>query len=492
MPRLRLLPQDEVIEAPAGAALGDLLFAHGVEQPCGGRARCRGCRIRVVAGAIEPGADDRDCFTAAELAAGWRLGCRARLHGDAAIELGRWTSPVLADDSPLLLAPREGLGIAIDLGSTTLAAQLVDRASGAVLGVRTALNPQARRGADIMTRVDAAVRGGAGELTALVRDELGRMVGELLRGRAAPRLVTIAGNTVMHHLVAGLDVAPLAAPPYRPRATGPVALAAGDLGWTACAGCPVVVLPCLGGFVGGDILAGLLATGMDRDPRPAALIDLGTNGEVAVSDGRRIVCASTAAGPAFEGASISCGMRAATGAISTATVAGDALAVGVLGGGAARGVCGSGLIDACAGARRLGWLAGTGRILRPDRRIPLADGVVLSQDDVRQLQLAKGAVAAGFALLLRRLGLRADDLARVHLAGAFGNAVDRASAHAIGLLALPPERVTPAGNAALLGARIALSHDDHAYAELRARCRHVALKDEPGFEDAYLDGMAFP
>lgn len=493
MPRVRLLPQDDIFAAPAGAALGDLLFAHGVEQPCGGRGRCRGCRVQVVAGALAPGDDDRASFSAVELAQGWRLGCRARVDADLTVALGRWSSPVLADDTPLVLEPRDGLGIAIDLGSTTLVAQLVDRSNGQVLGVRTALNPQARRGADIMTRIDHAMHGGAAELTALVRAELGRLVAELLAAHpGTPRLVTVAGNSVMHHLFAGHDLAPLAAPPYEPAQSGAATLDGGDLGWAGCAGCPVVALPCLGGFVGGDILAGLLATGMGQDPRPSALIDLGTNGEIAVSDGSRIVCASTAAGPAFEGAAISCGMRAATGAVSTVRVDGDGLAVTVLGGGAARGVCGSGLIDACAAARRLGWLAGTGRIKREDRLIPLAPGVALTQADVRQVQLAKGAVAAGFDLLLRRLGLRAQDLGRVWLAGAFGNAIDRASAHAVGLLPLPPERVTPAGNTALLGARLALSHDDHAYAALRARCTHVALKQDEAFEDAYLEGMAFP
>lgn len=494
MPRIRLHPQGSELPAGTGQRLGDLLFAHGVEQPCGGRGTCRGCRVQVLEGQLEAGEADRRAFTPSELHAGWRLGCQARVEGDLTLALGRWNAPILADDTPVTVTPRDGLGIAIDLGSTTLVAQLVDRRDGRVLGVRTALNPQAMRGADIMTRIDHAQRGGADELRLMVWTELGRLIAALLAaaGGGAPSLVTVAGNTVMHHLFIGRDLAPLATPPYDPADPGEVVLDGETLGWAGCAGCPVVVLPCLGGFVGGDILAGLLATGLGHDRRPGALIDLGTNGEIAISDGTRILCASTAAGPAFEGASISCGMRAATGAISAVTLDRGVLVAQVIGGGPARGVCGSGLVDACVAARRLGWLAGTGRILRSDRRLPLAPGVDLTQDDIRQLQLAKGAVAAGFWLLLRRMNLAPEDLGRVWLAGAFGNAIDRASAHAVGLLPIPPERVTPAGNTALLGARLALGDDDHGYRALRARCQHVQLKTDEGFEDVYLDGMAFP
>jgi len=248
-------------------------------------------------------------------------------------------------------------------------------------------------------------------------------------------------------------------------------------------------MPCLGGFVGSDILAGIVATGMHQSPGLAVLIDLGTNGEIVAGNRDLLLCASTAAGPAFEGGRISCGMRASTGAISEAAIEGGGIRCAVIGGGAACGICGSGLVDAVAAGLDLGRIAPGGRMASP---LELAGGIVLTQADIRELQLAKAAIAAGVRVLLHRLGATLADVRRVWLAGAFGNYVNRASARRIGLLEFPDHLVEPAGNTALLGAKIALFAPDPSFREIRALVRHVPLGADPEFQDRYVEAMPFP
>jgi uncharacterized 2Fe-2S/4Fe-4S cluster protein (DUF4445 family) len=416
------------------------------------------------------------------------------------LDVAQWEETILADDTPFAFAPREGLGAAVDLGTTTLVAQVVDLATGRVLGVRSALNPQARHGADIMSRVMFALRPeGRRLLTDSIRAEIGRLLAGALAGAAgakAPlREVAVVGNSVMHHLFGGLGVEPLAAFPFEPGQPGPLAFRAPELGWDFPGDPAVRFLPCLGGFVGSDILAGILATRVHEGADLVALADLGTNGEVVLGNRDRIWCASTAAGPAFEGARIGQGMRAATGAIAEVTVEGGALRCRVLGGGAPRGICGSGLVDAVAAGLDLGRIGPGGRLADGAASIPLGGDVALSQADVRELQLAKGAIAAGFRILLERAGAKASDVSRLYLAGAFGNYINRASARRIGMLEFPLDAIRPAGNTALHGAKIALFErggEGGAYADLRRRVEHVPLAADPQFQDFYAEAMAFP
>jgi uncharacterized 2Fe-2S/4Fe-4S cluster protein (DUF4445 family) len=303
--------------------------------------------------------------------------------------------------------------------------------------------------------------------------------------------VVIVGNTVMHHLFCGLKVESLAHHPFEPEHPEGFRFEPGALGWRLPAPCVVEFLPCLGGFVGSDLLAGIAATGLDQSPRLVALVDLGTNGEVVMGTRDRILCTSTAAGPAFEGARISHGMRAAAGAISAVQAEEGKLVCRTISGAPARGLCGSGLVDAVAASLDLGWIQPSGR-LAAGPSITLAPGVMLGQCDVRELQLAKGAIAAGLHLLAARLGASLDQVHRVHLAGAFGNYVSRVSARRIGLLRFPPERVVPAGNTALLGAKLALFEEGDRWEAIRHRVDHVVLNEDPLFQDTYADAMRFP
>lgn len=491
--RIRLEPLGRTFEVEAGSPLRDILFGYGVEFPCGGRGRCRRCRVRLLAGASTPSAEEAGILGEADVAAGWRLACRMTASADLTLEIAQWETSILADDSAFEFTPREGLGVAVDIGTTTLVAQLVDLATANVLAVRTALNPQAAHGADVMSRVQFALAGeGRARLESLIRAEIGRMIAGMLAEAAsgrAPVLVTVAGNTVMHHLFCDVDVSPLAAVPFEPRDDGPKRFRPAELGWELPCETEVRFLRCLGGFVGSDILAGIVATKLFASDGLTGLIDLGTNGEIVFGTRERILCASTAAGPAFEGGRISCGMRAATGAISEVSLGGDGLVCHVLGQSEARGVCGSGLVDAVACGLDTGRIQPNGKLTGP-RLLELTPPVGLTQADIREVQLAKGAIAAGARILLKRLGAEPGDVRRLYLAGAFGNYINRESARRIGLIEFPPEVVEPAGNTALLGAKLALfERSDPDYAAIRVE--HVPLAADPEFQDTYVDSMSF-
>jgi uncharacterized 2Fe-2S/4Fe-4S cluster protein (DUF4445 family) len=434
-----------------------------------------------------------------ELAQGWRLACQCAVEGELEIELRQWDAAILVDDTPFPFRPRQGLGVAVDLGTTTLVAQLLDLATGKVLAVSTALNAQARYGADVMSRLHFAVLGGGQrQLETLIRQQIGALVEQLLfsarKQGAEIADIVVVGNTVMHHFFCGIDAEPLAHYPFEPAEGGLQTLRSSALGWNL-AGDPLVrFLPCLGGFVGSDVLAGILAAKLTEHEDLVGLVDLGTNGEIVIGNKEGLLCASTAAGPAFEGAKISMGMRASTGAISQVTISRDrVLRCRVIGDGTPRGVCGSGLVDAVAAGLELGVIATSGRFANDEASWMLAPPVALTQNDIRELQLAKAAVAAGIKLLMRRKG--AKELTRLYLAGAFGNYIDRASAQRIGLIDFPPERVEAAGNTALLGAKLALfslDSEDGSYAGLRRRVEHVALNADPSFQDVFVEELTFP
>jgi uncharacterized 2Fe-2S/4Fe-4S cluster protein (DUF4445 family) len=518
-----LVPLGVRLELEAGASLEAALAPHGVEFPCGAAGRCRGCRVRVLQGDLAVTPEMRAAFTPAELTAGWRLACRARVESPITLEVAQWETPVLSDDAALPFEPADGIGIAIDLGATTLAAQSVDLATGAVIGVETALNPQAAWGADVMSRIQFALDSGAAPLTAAIRETLGAMIARLPHGPAA-RLVLLAGNTAMHHLFCGRSVEPLAHAPFHPTEAGEARFSPADLNWNLPASAEIRFLPCLGGFVGSDVLAGILATGIAEEHALAALIDLGTNGEIVVGCRGRLLCASTAAGPAFEAGRIRMGMRASTGAISHCAIRDGRIECRVIGAAAPRGICGSGLVDAAAAGLDLGAILPSGRLAAGAREWTLVPPVALAQSDIRELQLAKGAVAAALELLLGKAHpagrtpwsarsplappqppetapnpdappapAQVPALSTLHLAGAFGNYMNADSACRIGLLPRGP-RIVPAGNASLRGVKMALlaaSRRDSAIAAIQAATAHIPLAELPQFADTFAAHMSF-
>jgi uncharacterized 2Fe-2S/4Fe-4S cluster protein (DUF4445 family) len=498
--QIELRPLSRSVEVERGTPLRDVLYAYGVEFPCGGRGRCKRCRIQVVDGAMPPTPDDEELLSPEDVEQGWRLACRGSVQAPVALQVEQFCAPILVDHSTFDFEPRPGFGVAVDLGTTTLVAQLLDLASGRVLAVQTALNPQTAYGSDIMNRTEYALKEeGRAKLTQLVRRGVGDLVHQLVASAGLEQTpldaVTVVGNTVMHHLFCGLDVTPLAYVPFQSDADGLQEFRARQLGWKIRGDPMVRFLPCLGGFVGSDVLAGILATRMPANERLTILVDLGTNGEIVLGDAERMLCASTAAGPAFEAGGIEMGMQATTGAIDQVVVADGGVRCRVLGDEEPRGICGSGLVDAVAAGLELGWVQPSGRLADGRRTLDLEGPVHLTQTDIRQLQLAKGAIAAGIRILLQRLGAEPADVEHVRLAGAFGNYVSHTSARRIGLIDFPDEKVEAVGNTALLGAKLALfgkEREAYEFSEVRRRIEHLSLAADRSFMDVFVEATRFP
>jgi uncharacterized 2Fe-2S/4Fe-4S cluster protein (DUF4445 family) len=249
----------------------------------------------------------------------------------------------------------------------------------------------------------------------------------------------------------------------------------------------------MGSFVGSDILAGILATNLHKSESLAALIDLGTNGEIVIGHREKLLFCSTAAGPAFEGSCISMGMRATTGAIAQVSRENGSFKCRVLGNVPPKGICGSGLVDAVAMGLRSGLVREDGKIMVESGKLALCPPVELTQADIRELQVAKAAIAAGFRILTKNLGSSVDEIGKVYLAGAFGNYINRSNAHRIGLLPVPPEKIQPVGNSALLGAKLSLFHRaNDLFSQVSDISQHVELNLDQEFQDTFVQEMGFP
>ena len=412
------------------------------------------------------------------------------------------------------------LGVAVDIGTTTVAGAMLDLATGKSLGVTSRTNPQHALGDDVISRMDHAAKGGdaLAELRSCMVECLNDMMGELCREAGASGDdvydITVAGNTVMTHLFLGLPPEAMATVPFVPVTTSAVSARAAEAGLAASRHARVWTMPASSAYVGGDVVAGLVAVGFGGFKEETVFIDIGTNGEVIAGSGERAVCAATAAGPAFEGARISCGMRAVPGAITHAWLEEGDLRYEVIGGVAPAGLCGTGLVDVVACLLEAGVIDETGRMgaapgtgllarLREGESGPefvlSAEGeseVVLTQRDVRELQLGKGAICAGATVLLDEIGVAPADVHSVLLAGSFGSTIDPRSAVRVGLLpaGIAPERVRAVGNTAAAGARAALaSVSARREAQRVARwLRPVELSLHARFQEFFAESMLFP
>lgn len=498
--------------------------------PCGGQGLCGKCAVRIEP-APAPSPREQALLTPDELQMGVRLACVCRPVGEALIRVERTaTAPVVSGGGFPERIPvdpgRNGVGLACDVGTTNLSAGCVDLATGAVLATAEAANPQARYGEDVLARLGYALKGSA------AREELRRAVGEGLERLAAKvtaeacrleevREVVLVGNPAMHHLLLGLEVSSLAAAPHRPAVVSARLEDAGSLG-LGQAGVAVYLPPLVGGFVGSDATAVAVAEGLLGGGGCRLAVDLGTNGELVLVTPAGVYACSTAAGPAFEGAGLRCGMRAEPGAVIRVEP-GTPLAIGTVEGSAGRGLAGSGALAALATLLALGGLAPNGRlrsaeeldggwpglagrlvtlpgelravVLVPPAESATGEPVLLTQADIRSLQLAKGAVRAGVDLLLRRAGVDGRNLDEVILAGAFGNGLVPEHALATGLLPpLPAERLRVAGKAAWTGAAMLLGQPSLRLSveEAVRRVMHLPLAEDPDFAAAYLSALDFP
>ncbi len=438
---------------------------------------------------------------------------------------------VVADDVLIDVEPGDTtarrFAIAFDLGTTTVVATLLDLETGQPAAVQSMLNRQQPFGADVITRISATMMDDAAldSLQLRAQETMAQLTEEVCaEARVDPGEVyeiTLCGNVTMTQLALGIDPEPLSMAPFVVTTHDPPPLAASDFGVPVHPRAPAFAFPSLGAYVGGDIVAGMLATGLTRDKRLRLFIDVGTNSEIALGNQDAVVATAAPAGPAFEAAQIRCGMRAADGAIEGVKIADGELSLEVIGDVAPVGMCGSGLVDCVAELVSAGLLDHSGRYVDDETAAEIAPGladrltyigkervfvmhwrgkdpadcVFLSQRDVRELQFAKASIATGWQILLGELGAKPEDVAQVLLAGSFGAYLSPSSAIRIGLvprMALP--RIVSAGNVAGEGAKIAaLSQRERAEAHAIVReVRYVELSGRTDFNDRFIDQLAFP
>ena len=481
--RVTLVPENRTLFAPHGTNLLALLQKHNLapDAPCGGSGKCGKCAVLV------DGQEVRSC--------------RTEITRDLTVTVPQKDAlNVLQSgiDSAVTMNPvHSGDLLAFDIGTTSVVCCLLDGKTGLELASAGAANPQGSYGADVISRIRQALQGNLPRLQDSIRSCMTDLAGQVCRdaGRSLSDVgvVSVVGNPAMQQLFLGIAPHNLAAVPFAPVLTE--AKTAPCAPYLPC--CPdalLLTVPDISGYVGADTLGCILATKLHEQQDITLLVDIGTNGELVLGNRERMIACATAAGPALEGANIPFGMRAAAGAIDHVWIENGNLRCSVIGGGKAMGICGSGLIDAVAAALELGLLNRRGRIRNEERIIPLADGIYLTQEDIRQVQLAKGAIHAGIRLMAQQMGIQVTDIQNVLLAGAFGAHMDPKNACRMGLL--PPElegRITPAGNAACAGAKM-IARDRSALAlcqQLAQKTEFLELASLPEFPKAFARAMGF-
>ena len=462
--------------------IDEILIREGIRipHPCGSRGQCGKCAVRAEGALSAP--------SARETQLGTRLSCVTRLLGDARVILPAQEGEmrIMSDTAPLAITfPTEGYGVAVDIGTTTVALKVYDLQSGVCVGTASQPNPQAAVAADVIGRIEAAMRGEGEALRDMICDGLRHLLAKALPNGTRPRRMTVTGNTTMLYLLCGQDPTPLSRAPFLAdrlfdEEITPV--------WSDI---PLYLPPCMNAFVGADITCAVLAAGMCEKEETSLLCDIGTNGELALWKDGILYVTSTAAGPAFEGAGIEYGCGSVDGAIDRVWVENGQLCIHTIRDFPPIGICGSGVLDAVAAGLTLETIDESGAM---DDPLHLGGEVALTPRDVRAVQLAKAAIAAGIDTLLEVSHTAPEQISTLYIAGGFGAHLSMESAAAIGLL--PRElcnRARILGNAALGGAAATLA-DDTARArltEIAAHSRHVNLGGDSRFSAHYIDRMIF-
>lgn len=525
-----------------GTNLLQLLYVNDIPipSPCGGNGSCGKCRVKVNTGRGVISAADLNLLTEQEVERGYRLACRTVIEDDMEIEILKEEGlQILTDTMDRLIkfhpqkrpvrlysdkrrdARKKAFGLAVDLGTTTVAVYLLDLLTGGVVAVDSFANPQRKYGADVLRRIDYARRGEKElkELQRILITELNRSIEKLITKIDITTndiyYLALAANTVMTHLFTGTDPSSLARPPFRPVFTDPRELSPVELNIKINPRGRIQIMPTVAAFIGSDIIAGLLVTDFNREEWNL-LIDLGTNGEIVLGNRHKLLACSTAAGPAFEGASITFGVAGVPGAISSFSIGRDGgINYKTINNQVPVGICGSGLIDIVAGLLEYGIVSRTG-LLREDigqdifkirdymdiRAVEIVaedytaiEGpILLTQKDIREVQLAKGAIAAGINILTKEAGISLADVANIYLAGGFGSYINPHNACKIGLLPRElEEKIRRAGNAAGLGAQSYLL-DERKREEaglLAKKVEYIELSLRKDFQSEFIQAMDF-
>lgn len=518
---------EKKIPCKTGDKLQDVLLAHGIDfpRPCGGVGKCGKCRIKVIDGMLPVTRAEENCLTREERQAGIRLGCQGRIRGDVRISIEPeegTTAQILGSAEGETLHPDGGeqgadhlpdrgsgkdssYGVAVDIGTTTLAFSLVGLDNKKVIHSHVCMNPQRAFGFDVMSRIQASNQGMGQKLKILIQEELARGIDTLRKEKDIPgekvKKIVLSGNTTMLHLLRGYSCQGLGAAPFTPVSLKGEVLSFQEVFDSRSLSAEVILPPGASAFIGADILSGLFACGWQEQRETALFLDLGTNGEMALGDCDSFFTASTAVGPAFEGAGITFGTGSIRGAVSGAVFKNGKLKVTAIGDAPPLGICGTGLIEIGAELLKAGIIDGSGRLSEEyfETGFPVAkkengEAIRLFQKDIRQLQLAKAAVRAGIEILLKKKSIGYKDVSWVYLAGGFGFYLSKEKAAAIGLL--PEElleKTVAVGNTSLRGAEYFLTREDagEILDRLAAGAKEVSLAKEPEFQELYVRHMDF-
>jgi uncharacterized 2Fe-2S/4Fe-4S cluster protein (DUF4445 family) len=523
-----------------GMTILDALRAARIEIPvdCGGRGTCGKCRVQAAGELEAPAEAEKKLLSGEDLKKGIRLACRARVRGAARV--GFMGATVSSEIAPFRMeyvpnpgvpadtfdAPGAAFGVAIDIGTTTLNARLADLKTGEVLASVIAMNPQRLYGADVASRINSIIenKGSLEVLHSIIVSRVQDMLDALTMGRGASaadiRGLVVVGNPTMTHMFLGIDPRFIAPAPFVPPTSRALDVDAAVVGLKASEGARLLVLPAVAAYVGADAVAAALRVGLHESGGPRLLIDLGTNAEMLLSVGGAIFSCAAAAGPAIEGARISCGAAARDGAIDRVSFDSEPF-FSTIGGLPPDGLCGTGILDSVAGLLDYGVISPEGRIEAPSaenissslrKRIRelgsarefvmaalgecgAARDVVITQRDVREIQLARGAIRAGLEVLIEEAGVAAEKLEAVYLAGALGTYLRPETALRVGLVPdIDPSRIKFVGNAALDGATEALlsaCRRERAYT-IGESVKYIELSSAPMFSESFTSFIRFP
>lgn len=474
-------PNNLSLQASEGENLLQILQKSGIapDAPCGGNGQCRKCRVYI---------NNREV-----------LACQTLIHRDMTVRIPEKNDlQILTHGFSLDIQPdgRDKYVLSYDIGTTTIVCYLLDGYSGIELAQESLLNPQTAYGADVISRIEYVMKHGGKELQNSAKKALTALAFSVSeKAGITPSDITLAcvvGNTAMHHLFLGIDPAPLTIPPYMPNVSKAMEIPAAPLLPVHPDG-KLRILPNIAGFVGADTVGCMTAIHFDELEKLTLMIDIGTNGEMVLGDRNRRIACSTAAGPAFEGAKISCGMRGAPGAIDHVTMKDGQIVFHTIDDLPPKGICGSGLLDLTSALLDTGILSESG--ILQDKIYPIGtSSISLTQQDISEVQFAKSAIRSGIELLTKQLHVTVNDINKVYLAGAFGNYMNPASACRIGMIpSVLLDRIEAIGNAAGEGAkRCALNRREFVYTQaLAARTEFLELASCPEFQDCYIDHLMF-
>jgi uncharacterized 2Fe-2S/4Fe-4S cluster protein (DUF4445 family) len=525
--KVTFLPWGKSIVGSGGESILELcrLLGLPIAADCGGRITCGKCRVKLISGDLSPMDDAESALLQGDSVSGVRLACRAYPLTDCVINLNVPAPELKAKTAPVALpegfSPDKNIGkygAACDIGTTSMALLLWDMENARLLATAACENPQRLYGADVISRISFSLE--SDENLEILRSAVTGAMSKLLDEAAkkaglSPRLVTrlsVVGNTAMSHLFLGKSPAGLASAPFKSDFRGAVTVSPREAGIEMSPEGEVYIMPNMESHVGSDITAGLLVCRPDKKPGLQVFVDVGTNGEIAAASGGRLLICSTAAGPAFEGASIKCGMRAASGAVRECRLENGKIKFSTVDNDAPIGLCGSGIIDLMAVLLDAGAIDKTGRLLSQfqaqsagvpsaiaqclmgennSREFRLTENIVLTQQDIRAVQLVKSAIRSGIQVLTDMLP---GDIENLTVAGAFGSSIRKESAVRIGLFPdIEKSRIILAGNTASVGASMALmSESARSEADaLSKRARHVELATSEEFQGLYMNNMMF-